>query len=230
MKKIAIITARGGSKRIPKKNIKPFLGKPIIAYAIETALRSKIFDEVMVSTDDQEIAKIAKEYGANVPFMRSAKNSDDFAGTVDVLEEVVEQYKEVGQTFDLGCCIYPTAPFVTTELLEKGFKLMLEKNLETVFPVLQFSFPIQRAIKINSTNKIEMFNPEHFNSRSQDLEPAFHDTGMFYWFNMDVLKSKKRMWTDNTAVIILSELEAHDIDTLEDWRIAEFKYKILHQL
>lgn len=225
-KKIAIIPARGGSKRIPRKNIKSFLGKPIIAYSIETALKSKLFDEVMVSTDDEEIAAIAKKYGANVPFLRSAENANDFATTVDVLLEVLESYKAIGQSFDFGCCMYPTAPFVTTNLLSDAYAKLAEDKLDVVFPALRFSFPIQRAMKVNPTNRIELFQPEHLSTRSQDLEPAFHDSGQFYWFDIEALQAKGKLWTDNTGIVVLSEMDAHDIDTLEDWQVAEFKYKI----
>lgn len=225
--KVAIITARGGSKRIPRKNIKPFLGKPIIAYSIKAALNSGVFDEVMVSTDDDEIASIAKESGAVVPFMRSEKNADDYATTIDVIIEVLDTYKSKGVNIDYGCCIYPTAPFISAELLKEAHDKLVRQDMDTVFPVLQFSFPIQRAVKLNSDDRIEMFQPEHLFSRSQDLEKAFHDAGQFYWFKSVVLLESKKLWTDNTGVVILDEMQAQDIDTLEDWRIAEFKYKMM---
>jgi len=225
---IAIIPARGGSKRIPKKNIKNFLGKPIIAYSIETALKSGLFDEVMVSTDDTEIAEIAKKYGAKVPFMRSKENADDFATTADVLKEVLQNYKQFQQrNFDYACCIYPTAPFVSTELLQKSFDLLKEKNFDTAFPVMAYAYPIQRALKINQ-DKMQLFQPEHLNTRSQDLEKAYHDAGQFYWFQVDKFQKFGKLWTDNTGVIVIKESQAQDIDTLEDWQLAEIKYKILH--
>ena len=225
---IAIIPARGGSKRIPKKNIKNFLGKPIIAYSIETALKSGLFDEVMVSTDDAEIAEIAKKYGAKVPFMRSVENADDFATTADVLKEVLQNYKQFQQrNFDYACCIYPTAPFVSTELLQKSFDLLKEKNFDTVFPVMAYGYPIQRALKIQQ-DKMQLFQPEHLNTRSQDLEKAYHDAGQFYWFQVDKFQKFGKLWTDNTGVIVIKESQAQDIDTLEDWQLAEIKYKILH--
>ena len=229
MKSIAIIPARGGSKRIPKKNIKSFLGKPIIAYSIEVALKSKLFDEVMVSTDDEEIAEVAMKYGAIVPFMRSDQNANDFAGTVDVLLEVLDSYKKVNQIFHFGCCIYATAPFVTADNLKESYDKLINKNLDSVFPVLPYSFPIQRALKINHSDKIKMFQPEHLLSRSQDLESSYHDAGQFYWFNTENLLTKKKLWTNNASGIVLSEMEAHDIDTMEDWEIAEFKYKMLRR-
>jgi N-acylneuraminate cytidylyltransferase len=224
---IAIIPARGGSKRIPRKNIKPFCGKPIIAYSIEAAIASNLFDEVMVSTEDEEIATIAKQYGAKVPFMRSEKNADDYAGTVDVLIEVLEEYNRQGFTFDYGCCIYPTAPFITNTLLKQAFDKLIKEKLDAVFPVMPFSFPIQRALKINKDGLIQMFYPEHLNSRSQDLEKAYHDSGQFYFFNMDSLLSKKKIYSDNTGVIILNEMQAHDIDNEDDWAVAEFKYQLM---
>ncbi len=230
MKTIAIIPARGGSKRIPRKNIKDFLGKPIITYSIEAALESKLFDEVMVSTDDEEIAEIAKSYGAIIPFMRGKRNSNDFATTVDVIVEVLQEYRKQGKTFEYGCCIYPTAPFVNKLLLENALNKFVSENLDSVFPVLPFSFPIQRAVRLVKENKIEMFHSEHLLSRSQDLEKAYHDAGQFYWFKTEIIFKKEKLWTDNSGGIIISELEAHDIDNMEDWKIAEFKYKVLNNV
>ncbi|HKK74712.1 MAG TPA: pseudaminic acid cytidylyltransferase [Saprospiraceae bacterium] len=226
MKKIAIIPARGGSKRIPRKNIKDFLGKPIIAYSIQTALDCALFDEVMVSTDDEEIAEIAKKHGATVPFMRSTQNANDHASTVDVLLEVINDYKQRSQEFELGCCIYPTAPFVSTNLLQQAHDKLTEAQYDTVFPVLPFSFPIQRAVKINREARLQMFQPEHLTTRSQDLEKAYHDAGQFYWFQVDVLQEKQKLWTNNTGGVLLHEMQAHDIDTPEDWEVAEFKFKL----
>lgn len=229
MDKLCIIPARGGSKRIPKKNIKYFLGKPIIAYSIETALNSNLFSEVMVTTDDVEIAEIAKKYGAKVPFLRSDKNADDFATTIAVIKEVIQEYKKDGRYFEYACCIYPTAPFVTEIRLKKGEKLLLANNFDCVFPVMEFSFPIQRALKIDAVHKMTLFQPKHQNSRSQDLEKAYHDAGQFYWFNTKELLQKGKLWTDNTGVITIKESEGQDIDTLEDWKLAEIKYKLLHE-
>lgn len=228
MKKIAIIPARGGSKRIPRKNIKPFLGKPIIAYSIEAALNSKLFDEVMVSTDDEEIAEVARQYGARVPFLRSNKNADDHATAVDVITEVIECYQKIDQVFDVACCIFPTAPFVVAEKLKASFSLLLEKNYDTVFPVLKFSFPIQRAIKLDDANRMTMFQPEHLHTRSQDLTPAYHDSGQFYWFRPAIIIKKRKLWTDNTGCILINEMEGQDIDSLEDWNLAELKYQLIH--
>jgi N-acylneuraminate cytidylyltransferase len=227
MPTLAIITARGGSKRIPGKNIKDFLGKPIISYSIETAKASGLFDEIMVSTDDKAIANVAIQYGADVPFFRSEKNAGDFATTAEVLIEVLEQYKAQGKEFTNICCIYPCAPFITINRLRQGLDLLLEKEVDVVFPVMKFHFPIQRAIRINDKGLMEMFQPEHLKTRSQDLEPAFCDSGQFYWLNVAAFLQKKAIWTNNTAVIVISELEGHDIDTLEDWKVAEFKYSII---
>lgn len=226
MTKLAIIPARGGSKRIPRKNIKLFLGKPIIAYSIETAIQSNLFDEVMVSTDDEEIARIAKEYGAKVPFFRSQKNANDYATTVDVILEVIEQYADKNKKFEYACCIYPTAPFVSTELLKNSFDLLIKKQFDTVFPVMEYSYPIQRSLRISNA-RISLFQPEHLNSRSQDLEKAYHDAGQFYWFNTNKLKETGKLWTDNTGVVVIEESKGQDIDTPEDWKLAELKYSLL---
>lgn len=225
-KPLAIIPARGGSKRIPGKNIKNFLGQPIIAYSIQAALESGLFSDVMVSTDDAHIAKVAQAYGAMVPFLRSKKNADDFATTVDVILEVLNKYENQGREFEFACCIYPTAPFIQADLLKKAFKNLVQKGADCVFPVLPFSFPIQRAIKMDSDGQMALFQPEHLTTRSQDLEKAYHDAGQFYWFDVERLKHNKALWTDRTFPLIISELEAHDIDHPEDWAVAEFKYKL----
>lgn len=227
MKKIAIIPARGGSKRIPRKNIKNFLGKPIIAYSIEAALESKLFDEVMVSTDDLEIANISRQYGAKVPFLRSDVNSNDFATTIDVIAEVIAEYKKLGQEFDYTCCIYPCAPFVTAKILASSFKKINSERLDCILPVLKYGHPIQRALKIKKDNTIEMIAPEHMQTRTQDLEATYHDLGQFYMFKTTIMIAQKQIWNDNTGYIELREIESHDIDTIEDWELAEFKYKYL---
>jgi len=229
MKKVAIITARGGSKRIPQKNIKEFLGIPVIAYSIKAALNSKLFDEVMVSTDSLEIARIAKESGAVVPFMRSEKTSDDFATTADVLIEVIDNYKKIGKDFDLLCCIYPTAPFVTQKKLKDSLSLMLEKKADSVMPIIKFSYPIQRALRNTENSHIEYFWPENGNKRSQDLEKSYHDAGQFYWIKTDVLLSYKSLVAKNTIGFEISELEAQDIDEESDWKLAEIKYQLLNK-
>ena len=227
MSNLAIIPARGGSKRIPRKNIKSFLGKPIIAYSIEAALDSGLFDEVMVSTDDEEIAEIAREYGATVPFFRSEKTSDDYATTADVIEEVLLSYREKGIEFDLACCIYPTAPLISSENLIASFNLLKSQSFDTVFPVVQYSYPIQRALKVGEQKKMSLFFEANKNSRSQDLEESYHDAGQFYSFSVTDFLKDKELWTKNTGVIVLNELKVQDIDTLTDWKLAELKYGLI---
>lgn len=227
MKKLAIIPARGGSKRIPRKNLKDFLGKPIIAYSIHAALECGLFDEVMVSTDDEEIAHIAIQYGASVPFMRSSKNSDDYATTMNVIEEVVDNYKEKqGSYFQYVCCIYPTAPLIQIDHLHEGLHNLIENNLSCVFPVVVFGYPVWRGVEISKNGKISMVWPEYLNARSQDLKKVYHDAGQWYWFKSDAMKNW--IWPDNTGSVILSEEFVQDIDSMTDWRLAEMKYRLLH--
>ena len=226
MANLAIIPARGGSKRILRKNIKPFLGKPIISYSIEAALKSNLFDEVMVSTDDEEIATISKKYGAKVPFLRSNDNANDFAVLADVVEEVVANYKKQNNTFNNICCILPTAPFVTSNIITEAYKKLTEDNFDSVFPVLEFSFPIQRSLKIEN-NKVNMVWSEHLNTRSQDLELRYHDSGQFYWLKASSFSKEKKLFTTNSGALIISELHAQDIDTETDWKLAEIKYKLM---
>jgi len=230
MKKIAIIPARGGSKRIPRKNIKLFLGKPIISYVIETALESQLFDEVMVSTDDDEIKKIALEHGANVPFLRSKENADDYASTAAVLIEVLEKYQARNQHFVDACCIYPTAVLTETTTLSKAFLHFKNGHFDSAFPVLAYSHPIQRALKFNSDNRIEVNEPQFSNTRSQDLTHFYHDAGQFYWFKVKSIFRHKKIWTDNTSAIPIPPLQAQDIDNIEDWNMAELKYQLRHQM
>jgi len=226
VKNLAIIPARGGSKRIPRKNIKEFLGKPIIAYSIEVALTSGLFDEVMVSTDDEEIASIAKQYGAKVPFMRSHKAADDFATTMDVLKEVEKDYHEkLNFVFDYICCIYPAAPLVQTVDLKKGFSLLIEKKLDTVFSIVSFGYPIWRGFRFGDSGKTQLVWEKFKNARSQDLEKVFHDAGQWYWYNP--LKLGDSLFTDNSSAIILDEDKVQDIDTETDWKLAEIKYELL---
>lgn len=227
MSNLAIIPARGGSKRIPRKNIKLFLGKPIIAYSIEAAINSGLFNEVMVSTDDAEIAEIAIQYGAKVPFMRSDKMSNDFATTFDVVEEVVNSYKEKEIEFENVCCIYPCAPFVIEQKLEKAYNLLIKEHFDAVFPVMQFGFPIQRALQMEDFGKISFFYPEFALTRSQDLPPSFHDAGQFYWMNIKSCMEQQKIITDNTGSIVITELEGQDIDNEVDWKLAELKYELI---
>lgn len=225
-KSIAIITARGGSKRIPHKNRKLFLGKPIMEYSIQAAKEAGIFSEIMVSTDDREIADIAKKAGAKVPFMRSREASGDFATTAQVIEEVIGQYEARGETFTDVCCIYPTAPFLTGEKLKDAMLLLEEKAADAVIPAVRFSFPPQRAVVLREGKLVPKW-PEHMLSRSQDLEPFYHDCGQFYCLHIDSFKKQKNLFMDNTLPFIQSELEVQDIDTEEDWKIAELKYQLL---
>jgi|TARA_B100001540_G_scaffold266124_1_gene247021 N-acylneuraminate cytidylyltransferase len=225
MSNLCIIPARGGSKRIPKKNIKEFLGRPIIAYSIRTAIDSKLFDEVMVSTDDIEIAEIAKKYGAKVPFIRSLKNSSDFATTFDVIEEVINYYRNHNMEFNNVCCLYSCAPFVTTKTLSKAYNRLHEKEFDTVLPVVPYSSPINRALRINH-EKIHMIYEENLNVRSQDLEDSFYDAGQFYWCDIDKLLLNKGIFTNNTGFIIVSEIESQDIDNETDWKLAELKFQL----
>lgn len=225
-KAIAVITARGGSKRIPKKNIKDFCGKPIIAYSIESALASGLFDEVMVSTDSEEIADIARKYGASVPFMRSEQTASDYATTNDVMIEVFTEYRKRGKEYDIAVCIYPTAPFITAKKLQEAVEMMKEDGVDAVTPVVRFSFPPQRAFIIKEGSLQYQF-PECAPMRSQDLEPIYHDCGQFYVMRpynvMHDIPARK------TAPIIVSELEVQDIDNEEDWAMAEMKYQMMRK-
>jgi pseudaminic acid cytidylyltransferase len=226
MRILAIIPARGGSKRIPGKNIKNFAGKPIIAYSIESAKLCEQFTEIMVSTDDKEIEQVSKMYGATVPFYRTEKTSDDYSTLADVIEEVLTKYLSMSLHFDYCCCILPTAPFITPIRILEGFQLIKNKNFDSVFPVVRFSYPIQRALKIEN-DSLSMIWPENINSRSQDLMPAYHDSGQFYWLKVDKFLETRKIFAPNSGAIILSDLEVQDIDTDEDWKIAEMKYKLI---
>jgi N-acylneuraminate cytidylyltransferase len=229
MANLCIIPARGGSKRIPKKNIKDFLGKPIIAYSIKAALNSGLFDEVMVSTDDKEIAEIAIKYGVKVPFFRSEKASNDIATTFEVIHEVVLEYKnQFNKEFDLVCCIYPTAPLIQVQQLKNGLDLLLAKNFDSVFPMVAFGYPIWRGLEITDEGKTKMVWPKYQNSRSQDLKKVYHDAGQWYWIN--IKKMGETAFTHNSSSIILSEVEVQDIDNQTDWKLAEMKYKLLSNL
>lgn len=228
MNAIAIITARGGSKRIPGKNVKEFMGKPMLTYAIEAALEADIFREVMVSTDDEEIARIARGAGASVPFMRSEATSGDFATTDDVLMEVLETYEKRGELFDYMACIYPTAPFVTAGKLQEAMNLLIEKDASGVMPVVRFSFPPQRGMAIRE-GKLAYCYPENAMKRSQDLEPMYHDSGQFYCYHVERYRACRGDLPDGYLPIIVPETEVQDIDNPSDWELAEMKYRMMRK-
>lgn len=229
MKNLAIIPARGGSKRIPGKNTRNFLGKPIIAYSIETAMESGLFEEVMVSTDSKEIAQIAESYGARVPFMRSKANADDYASTTAVLIEVLNDYKEKsGCTFSYSCCIYSTSPLLKKECLDQAYQKLVNEDYDTIFPVVEYPYPIQRALKVKN-GQVEYYNPEYGSVRTQDLEKAYMDSGQFYFFKSTSLLKNKKLKRGRVGCIKLNPSEVQDIDTLEDWKIAELKYRMINK-
>ncbi len=223
MKNICIIPARGGSKRIPRKNVKPFLGKPIIAYSIEAALRTGLFDVVMVSTDDAEIAEISKQYGASVPFMRSEQTSNDYATLADVIREVLDGYKSMNLSFDNMCCILATSPLLRYEDLISGYEKLQNTDFTSIIPVVEFSYPILRSFKITDLGEVIYNWPEYAKTRSQDLAPAYHDSGTFYWH-------KVQPWLEGSVrrgAVVVEEETVQDIDTEHDWKMAEMKYNLL---
>lgn len=225
--KLAIIPARGGSKRIPRKNIKLFCGRPMIAWSIDAARASGLFDHIVVSTDDIEISAVAKAYGAEVPFMRPAALSDDHTGTSSVVAHAIQWYRAQGDMPDLVCCIYATAPFVSAADLQRGLKMLADSGSDFAFSVTSFAFPIQRAIKLTEEGRVQMFQPEHFNTRSQDLEEAFHDAGQFYWGRAAAWIADKPIFSTDTVPVILPRHRVQDIDTPEDWERAEWMFKAL---
>lgn len=227
MRSIAIITARGGSKRIPKKNIKDFCGRPIISYSIQAALESKLFDEVMVSTDSDEIAQIATQYGARVPFLRSPETSSDTATTSEVIQEVLDRYETEGEYFDTACCIYPTAPFMKASHLVEASEILADKEADIVIPMAAFSYPPQRGMVQGRDGSVKMVHPEYRNSRSQDLEPIYHDCGQYYFFSVPKFKVNQNIMCGRIVPIIISQLEMQDIDNESDWKLAELKYRLL---
>jgi len=227
MANLAIIPARGGSKRIPRKNIKHFLGKPIISYSIEIAKKSGLFDEIMVSTDNEDIAEIAIKYGAKVPFYRSTLNSNDFATTLEVIKEVFNEYILRNTFFENVCCIYPTAPLLKVEDLTNGYETLTKNNnIDVVYPITSFSYPILRSLIIDDDGNIKMKWPEYEKTRSQDLPAAYHDCGQWYWYSSRSLRSET---FNNIKPIILDGLSVQDIDNEEDWKLAELKYKMLNK-
>jgi N-acylneuraminate cytidylyltransferase len=225
--KIAIIPARGGSKRIPRKNIKPFHGKPMIAYPIEAAIASGCFDKVIVSTDDTEIATVAVAHGAEVPFLRPAEISDDYATTMDVMAHAIQWCQSEGWDVEAVCCVYATAPFVLPEDLQRGYALLREPDVQFAFSVTSFPFPIQRAIKLDEFGSVSMFSPENEQMRSQDLEEAYHDAGQFYWGNTSAFLTKLSIFSPHSKALLLPRNRVQDIDKQEDWDLAETLFSTL---
>ena len=226
---ICVIPARGGSKRIPRKNIKEFNGKPIIAYSIEAALQSNCFSQVIVSTDDDEISEVAKKYGALVPFVRPDELSNDYAGTISVIKHAIEWMENNNNYIESVCCLYATAPFIQSKIISKAYQQLKDSNSDYCFSVTSFSFPIQRAIKIVQGDKVDMFYPEHFNTRSQDLEEAYHDAGQFYWGKAQAFKDESPLFSEVATPYVLPRYLVQDIDTMEDWIRAEAMYKVLQE-
>jgi N-acylneuraminate cytidylyltransferase len=227
-KPVAIIPARGGSKRIPRKNVKLFHGRPIVEYAVRAALRSGVFSEVLVSTDDPRIAAIARKAGAAVPFLRSKKNASDRASISEAVIEAIEGLRAGGRRFDYFACVMATAAFVTPERLRQADALMRRERADSVVAVTRFEFPIQRAMRITG-GKIAHFTPRHFHSRSQDLEPAFHDCGQFFFCKTGVFLRDRRAFSDKTYALEVPASQTQDIDTPEDWKIAELKFRLMRR-
>lgn len=223
--RLAVIPARGGSKRIPRKNIKLFGGKPIIAWSISAALQSGCFDRVIVSTDDPEISEVAKAYGAEVPFIRPLELSDDHTGTIPVIAHAISWQNDHGQHVSEACCIYATAPFVQFKDIQRGLHTLLSSDADYAFSVTRYAFPIQRAIRITQNQRIEMFQPVHLNTRSQDLEEAWHDAGQFYWGKARPWLTNQPLFGSGAAPVPLPLHRVQDIDTLEDWVHAELMFK-----
>lgn len=226
-KNVAIIPARGGSKRIPKKNIKDFLGKPIIAYSIQLAVSSKLFDKVIVSTDDEEIKEVAIKYSAEVPFIRPKEISDDFTGTHEVIGHAVKWLEDNNEKMDYVCCIYPTAPLIQKDDLIKGYKIIKTGKWNSVMAATNFSYPIFRSFENLPNGGLKMFFPEHYSSRSQDLPEAYHDAGQFYWAKPEIWKEKPKGYDDKTSLIKIPNFRVKDVDTFDDWDSLEIIYKLL---
>jgi N-acylneuraminate cytidylyltransferase len=225
MKSLAIIPARGGSKRIPRKNIRPFCGYPILKYPIEIALTATCFDEVMVSTEDGEIAELAKEYGASVPFYRSDLTSSDASSTMDVIKEVIHMYEQIGVFFDYICCLYPTAVFIKPRFLNETLKMMIDSKADSLVSIVKYSYPIQRALQFEK-GKIKMLNPNYVKFRTQDIEQMYHDAGQFYWLRPQIVLQNKEIFNNNSYGFELPEIMVQDIDNEMDWKLAEIKYEI----
>ena len=227
MKRVAIIPARGGSKRIPRKNIKPFFGQPMIAYSIRAAQESGLFDSVVVSTDDEEIADVARSFGADIPFMRPADLANDYAGTGAVVVHALQWFADQGISWDATCCIYATAPLLDPERLKEGWEKLQQPGRRFAFSVTSFAFPIQRALRQTADGSVDMFWPENLMKRSQDLEPAYHDAAQFYWGWSDAWLNAETAFSPISAPVILPRTQVVDIDTPEDWEVAEITYRVL---
>lgn len=227
--RLAVIPARGGSKRIPKKNIKIFCGKPIIVWSIEAALKSGCFDRVIVSTDDEEIAAISKKNGAEVPFMRPAELSDDYSSSSSVITHAINWYQSKNVTYDATCCIYATAPFLNSEDILKSFNLLQLSGSDYIFSATSYPYPIQRALRINDSGKLQMFQPKAYISRSQDLEIAYHDAGQFYWGKSEAWLNNRPIFSENSSMYLLSRDRVQDIDTIDDWKVAELMFQLINR-
>lgn len=225
--KLAIIPARGGSKRIPRKNIRSFCGKPIIAYSIETAIDSGLFDRIIVSTDDDEIAEVASRYGAEVPFIRPTELADDFTGTNAIVKHAIEWYRDNGSDIEYTCCIYATAPLLQSDFLKQGLEQLQSSNAAYAFSVTGFDFPIQRAIRLNADQIVEALQPQSIDMRSQDLEECYHDAGQFYWGRSSSFTAELPLMSGHSRGVVLPRYLVQDIDTEEDWRQAEQMYQSL---
>ena len=226
---ICVIPARAGSRRIPRKNIKEFNGKPIIAYSIEAALKSNCFSQVIVSTDDNEISEVAKKYGAHVPFVRPDELSNDYVGTIPVIKHTIDWMEDNNNYIENVCCLYATAPFIQSKIISKAYQQLKNSSADYCFSVTSFAFPIQRAIRIVQDNKVDMFYPEHFNTRSQDLEEACHDAGQFYWGKAQAFKAELPLFSEVATPYVLPRYLVQDIDTMEDWIRAEAMYRVLQE-
>ena len=225
--KIAIIPARGGSKRIPRKNIKAFCGQPMIAWSIQAAIESNCFDKIIVSTDDEEIAEVASTYGAETPFVRPPELSNDHAGTIPVIAHAIEWQSQHSIAATEVCCIYATAPFIQARDIQHGLTVLQSSGADYAFSVTSYAFPIQRAIRITAEKRLEMFQPEHFNTRSQDLEEAWHDAGQFYWGKSQAWLEGKPLFSRDGAPVLLPRYRVQDIDTAQDWERAEWLMKAM---